>query len=182
MNDRTQGNRSAGCRAGSGRAGGARTARCWRWRFAAALSVVLLAGCATDAGLRDEQRLALYHQHSGAPVDSFHYSGRISGWTPLGDRALALWTRPSQAWLLELTGRCTDLAFAHAITLTHQSRRVHARFDDVVALGPGTTHFPCRIQTIRPLDTKALKQAERDMRDSVEMMERGQAPGAAGGT
>ena len=148
-----------------------------RFALAAALSVATLSGCATGDGLRDEQRLALYHEHAGAPVDSFQYFGSLNGWTPLGDRALAVWTRPSQAYLLELTGRCLDLEYAHAITVTHQSGRVHARFDDVLVLGSNTMRIPCRIEQIRPVDGAALKQAEREMRQEVDTVERGQAPG-----
>ena len=145
--------------------------------LAAALAVATLSGCATDGGLRDEQRLALYREHAGEPVTSFQYFGRLYGWTPLGDRALAVWTRPSQAYLLELTGSCLDLEYAHAITVTNQSGRVHARFDDVLVLGSNTMRIPCRIEQIRPVDSAALKQAEREMRQAVETVERGQAPG-----
>ena len=60
-----------------------------RLALAAALTATVLTGCATDAGLREEQRLALYREHAGAPVSSFQYFGRLNGWTPLGDRALA---------------------------------------------------------------------------------------------
>ena len=145
--------------------------------LAAALVAMTAAGCATDAGLRDEQRLALYRQHAGEPVASFQYFGRLSGWTPLGDRALAVWTRPSQAYLLELTGSCLDLEYANAITVTHQSGRVHARFDDVLVLGTNTMRIPCRIEQIRHVDGAALKQAEREMREAVETMDRDQASG-----
>ena len=148
-----------------------------RLALAAAITATLLAGCATNAGLRDEQRLALYREHAGAPVSSFQYFGRLNGWTPLGDRALAVWTRPSQPYLLELTGSCLDLEYAHAITVTHQSGRVHARFDDVLVLGSNTMRIPCRIEQIRPVDGAALKQAEREMRQAVDTVERGQAPG-----
>ena len=148
-----------------------------RLALAAALTAPVLTGCATDAGLREEQRLALYREHAGEPVDSFRYFGRISGWTPLGDTALALWTRPSEVYLLELSGRCSDLEFANAITVTHQSGSVHARFDDVLVLGPNTMRIPCRIQRILPVDSAALKQAEREMRQAVDTVERAQAPG-----
>ncbi len=149
-----------------------------RVALAGALAVVALSGCATDAGLRDEQRLALYRQHAGEPVDSIQYFGRISGWTPLGDRALALWTRPNQAYLLELNGPCMDLEYAHAIAVTNHFGRVHARFDDVRVLGTDSMRIPCRIQAIRPIDSAALKQAERDMREGVDAVEREQ--GASG--
>ena len=39
-----------------------------------------------------------------------------------------------------------------------------ARFDKVVVLGRDTVDIPCVIRQIRPLDIKAVRQAERDMR------------------
>jgi hypothetical protein len=32
------------------------------------------------------------------------FFGSLNGWTELGDSALAVWTRPSEAYLLELRG------------------------------------------------------------------------------
>ena len=52
-----------------------------------------------------------------------------------GDEALAVWTRPNEAWLLDLSGPCPDLEFTHAIGLTDNLGMVHARFDKVLASG-----------------------------------------------
>ena len=41
----------------------------------------------------------------------------------------------------------------------------------VVALGAAAIRIPCRIETIRPLDVKALKQAQRELREA-RMVER----------
>jgi hypothetical protein len=130
-------------------------------------AVVMLSGCATNARMRDADRLALYRQHAGAPVPSFRYLGPISGWTPLGDSALAIWTRPNQAYLLDLSGSCPELDFALAISLTHQFRTVHARFDRVVPQGSTGMTIPCPIREIRPLDVTAIRQAQREMREDV---------------
>ena len=132
--------------------------------FCTALAALALAGCATGPKLSGEQRLALYREHAGAPVDSFQYFGSINGWTPLGDSALALWTKPSQAYLLELNGRCPDLDFAQAITVSNQMGRVHQRFDKVIVLGRQSIKMPCFISRILPLDVKAIRQAQQDMR------------------
>lgn len=140
--------------------------------FAAALAAALLAGCASSGPkLDDAQRLALYRQHAGAPVDRFQYFGSIDGWTPLGDSALALWTRPNQAYLLELQGRCQDLDFAQAISVTNQMGSVHRRFDKVIVLGQQSIKIPCFIDRILPLDVKALKQAQKEMRSAGTMPE-----------
>ena len=132
--------------------------------FCTALAALALTGCATGPKLSGEQRLALYREHAGAPVDSFQYFGSINGWTPLGDSALALWTKPSQAYLLELNGRCPDLDFAQAITVSNQMGRVHQRFDKVIVLGRQSIKMPCFISRILPLDVKAIRQAQQDMR------------------
>ncbi len=135
-----------------------------KWITAMACSL-LLGACATNAGLRESEKLALYQAHAGEPVDSFHYFGSINGWTPLGDSAIAVWTRPGEAYLLELYGSCPDLAFSPVISVTNQMGRVSARFDKVIALGRGSIDIPCRISTISPLDVKAIRQAERTVRD-----------------
>ena len=136
-------------------------------------AVLVTAGCATSPSVRDAERLALYRQHAGEPVPSFRYFGSISGWTPLGDSALAIWTRPSQAYLLTTSGPCPELPFAHAISLSHQFRTVYARFDEIVPITSNTPMtIPCHIREIRPLDVAALREAQREMRSEVREAER----------
>ncbi|MCD9031630.1 DUF6491 family protein [Luteimonas sp. Y-2-2-4F] len=137
---------------------------------AAGLLALALGACATGR-IPDEQKLEIHRAHAGEPVPSFQFFGSLNGWTPLGDSAVAVWTRPGEAYLLELTGRCQDLEFAQAISLTSTQSRVHARFDKVMVLGTGSIQVPCHIATIRPLDVKAVREAERQVRD-------GEAPAA----
>ena len=85
--------------------------------------------------------------------------------------ALAVWTKPNQAYLLELQGRCPDLDFASAISVSNQMGRVHSRFDKVTVLGRQSIKMPCFIGRILPLDVKAIKQAQRDMREAGTMPE-----------
>jgi hypothetical protein len=124
-------------------------------------SLALLAGCATGLSARDGEQLARYRAHAGAPVDSFRYLGRMDSWTSLGSETLAIWTSPSQAWLLELHGPCPDLDFARAIGISESAGRVHARFDRVTPIGTGTAGHSCAIREIRPLDVKAIRAARR---------------------
>lgn len=135
--------------------------------FSMALAVAL-SGCASNPSMGDSERLALYRAHAGAPVQSFHYFGSIDGWTPLGDSAVAIWTRPNRAYLLELSGTCPDLDFAPAISLTHQSGTVYSRFDKVVPLNTTSPSIPCYIRQISPLDTAAIKQAQRTARAQAQ--------------
>ena len=87
----------------------------------ALLAATLLAGCATGPKLSTTEKLALYRDHAGEPVKDFRYFGTLNGWSPLGDAALAVWTKPSEAYLLELSGRCPDLEYAMAISITQNS-------------------------------------------------------------
>lgn len=134
--------------------------------IALTLALSLLAGCASEGALRPADRLELYRQNAGAPVDSFRYWGRVSSWTPLGDSAVAIWTRPTEAWLLELQGPCPDLQFAKAIQLSDSLGSVHVRFDKVTPItgAPGPV-IPCPIDVIRPLDVPALREAEKQARE-----------------
>lgn len=127
-------------------------------------AVLALAACASTPSMSDNQRLALYRAHAGAPVSTIRYLGHFDSWTDLGDRALAIWTRPSEAWLLELSGPCNGLDYTPVIGLSSQMGQVSAHFDNVLVRNGGISDFPCRIDTIRPLDVKAIKQAERDLR------------------
>src|SRR3546814_8609286 len=74
----------------------------------ASLLLAVTASACASTGMSDADQLATYRARAGAPVSSFRYFGSINGWTSLGDSAIAVWTRPSEAWLLELTGPCQN--------------------------------------------------------------------------
>jgi hypothetical protein len=130
--------------------------------FPAALlaTAALVAGCATDSTARTADQLALYRAHAGAPVSDFPYYHSFTQWTPLGRDAMAVWVSPTRAYLLDVPG-CNDLEWAHGIQISDTGGRVSARFDRVQPLGVGTVPISCRIEQIRPLDTKAIREAER---------------------
>ena len=134
--------------------------------------VFALAGCVGSPTQREADRLALYSANAGAPVSSFRYFGSLNGWTPLGDSAVALWTRPNEAYLVSFKGRCPDLDFASAISVSSQFNTVYKNFDKVTVLNAGTMSIPCHIREIRPLDVKAIRQAEREMRANAQVSER----------
>jgi len=132
-------------------------------------AVVLALPACASGGTPDSDRLALYQAHAMPPVESFRYLNRIDGWTPLGDTAVAIWTHPNEAYLLEVDTPCPDLEFAQAIGLTSNSGTVYSRFDKVIPRAGGSTRtMPCPIRQIRPLDVKALKSAEKDIRRQRE--------------
>lgn len=137
-----------------------------------------LAACASTPRMSGTERLAMYRAHAGAPVKDFSYFGNINGWQPLGNAALAVWTKPSEAYLLDLTGPCQDLEFAPAIIISNFAGRV-SNLDRVrpVGGGGGPMRMSCRIKTISPLDLKSLK-ADEEMRkaDTEAREEAGDAP------
>lgn len=130
--------------------------------LAAALLAFGLAGCATRPAERSADQLALYLAHAGPPVNDFLYPHTFTQWTPLGSDALAVWLSPSRAFLLDVS-HCSDLEWAHGIQLTQNGGTVSARFDRVLPLGVGQS-VPCRIEQIRPLDIRAIRDAERSAR------------------
>jgi len=133
---------------------------------AVAMCLTLVA-CATGGRLGSAERLELYRAHAGPPQQDMQFFGSLNGWNELGDSALAVWTRPSEAYLLELSGPCQDLPYAQAIGLSSQSGRVSARFDKVLVRGTGPgPQMPCHIASIRKLDVKALRASEQELRQA----------------
>ncbi|GGD57705.1 DUF6491 family protein [Pseudoxanthomonas indica] len=135
------------------------------FQLCALAGVALLAACASSPKLSDAQKLALYQANAGAPVKDFTYLGNLTGWQPIGDSALAVWTKPKEAYLLDLGGPCRDLDYAPAINITNMMGRV-STLDRVRVLGGsgGVGRVSCRIVSIRPLDVSKLKAAEAELR------------------
>ena len=133
----------------------------------ATIALLALQGCAST-GMTDAEKLATYRAAAGEPVSSFRYPGRISGWTPLDDEHIAVWTRPKEAWLLSFAGICQDIEFAPMIGLTSQSSRVYAGFDKVLVDSPNSMRLPCRIREIRPLDVTRIRAAEKAAREEAQ--------------
>jgi hypothetical protein len=135
--------------------------------------LLLVAACSTSSRMTPAERLDWYRAHAGEPVRSIAVTGRLWGWRSLGDRALTIWTRSSQGFLVELMGACPDMAIAKSIGVTTRNDRVLAGFDSIVvqrAGVPGGSTL-CRIDTIRPLNTRVVKEARSDLNDA-DLVER----------
>jgi Family of unknown function (DUF6491) len=130
-------------------------------------ALLLLTACATSTRMTPSERLEWYRANAGEPVRSMHFSGRMWGWRALGDSALTVWTRSNQGFLLELTNRCPELASTSSIGLSNRSGRVSAGFDSVAIHRSGApgTRTTCRIDTIRPLNTRVVKDPKRDLHE-----------------
>lgn len=141
-------------------------------RVAMALSLVLLCTACAHSGptLSSAERLELYRAHAGPSVPSFRID-RIDGamrWTPLGDRALAVWNNSAQGYLLEFRAPCSGLSFAGSINISHSQGLVNVRMDSVQARAANGSAIsqPCRITSARPIDGRALNDAKRELREA----------------
>lgn len=150
-------------------------------RGLAAMLLVLLAACSSaPIQQRMNERLALYTAAAGAPVRSFRFL-ELYSWEALGDSNLAVYTRPNEAWLLDLDGPCPNLTFANAIAITSFANEVSARFDKVIA----GRSIPCIIGQIRPIDVSKLKKAlkeQHEIRSAPRPEQVGAPPPAAAGS
>lgn len=127
--------------------------------------VLLLAACATEApAVRDADRIARFRAAAGEPVRSIRVTSTVMSWSTAGDSVLAVWTRPREAWLMELSGRCMQLRGAMSIGFTNQNGRVTAGFDRVLVrtMRPDSAASTggCRIREIRPLNVATLRGGE----------------------
>ncbi|RCS29852.1 hypothetical protein DEO45_10820 [Rhodanobacter denitrificans] len=127
--------------------------------LATALTAMLVGCAGAPYTQRISERQAAYAAAAGAPVRSFRFFNLYT-WEPLGDTELAVYTRPNEAWLLDLGG-CHDLEFVNAIGITSSVGQVMVGFDKVLT---GARNFPCTITRIRPVDVKSLKVAQQKQR------------------
>ena len=140
-----------------------------------AVGAFVLAACSSvPYTQRQAERLALYTAAAGAPVNSFRFFTLYS-WEPLGDKTLAVYTRPNEAWLVDVDAGCRELPFAQAIGLTSSLSQVSVRFDKVLT---GRNNFPCTITQIRPLDVKHLRAAEQVQRQIKALPRAVESPAA----
>jgi len=139
----------------------------------ALLATLLVTACASSPQMTREERVEWYRANAGEPVRSFFYSGHLRGWTALDDRSIALWTRSNEAFLIEFFPRCPDLAFASTITISNQIGRVNAGFDSVTVrrASGGIGGVRCRIDTIRPINTRVVSEPKRNLQQA-ELVER----------
>ena len=119
-------------------------------------SVLFVAGCMANE--TREERLALYQSHAGAPVKQIRYYNPI-GWEEIDDEHILLTMRPKEVWLMRLSGPCLDFGGGSSVlAVSSQAGYVSSRFDRVTT---GDSGISCRIEEIRPVDTMALRAAQK---------------------
>lgn len=128
-------------------------------RHSALPFLLLLAGCAThgDQARREAEELALYEQHAGAATERIQAFAGIDRWQRIDDRHVVVWTGVNRAWLLELRVSCPGLAFQDVIRISSSHGVVTRRFDAIEF-----RHEKCPIESIRPVDYKALRAQRSD--------------------
>ncbi len=137
--------------------------------------LLLLAGCAGVATQRHRsERQAEYLAATGAPVGNFTFTSLYS-WEPLTGTQLVVYTRPTQAWLLDLYG-CQNLLFSNSIALTSNINQVSANFDKVLTL---RGDVPCTISRIRPVDVQGMRAAAAEKRLIRSAPRQGASDGSA---
>ena len=122
-----------------------------------ACSIAMLASaCASNGGMRDTERLALYQSHAGAPLRDIRYSNPI-GWESVDDQHLLLTMTPRNVYLVKLSGPCLDYNGGNVVIgISSQAGRVSTGFDRVTIADP---RLSCRIEEIREVDMVAFRKA-----------------------
>lgn len=127
------------------------------------LAAVILSACATSPErlqLR-QQELAAYEKHAGAEVDRIR-SFRVSSWQSVSDSSLLLEARLNEWYLVDVFRPCLDLPFATTIGVQTSMSMVQAKFDSIIVNGQ-----PCRIERIRPINERAVREELKAVRESA---------------
>ena len=120
------------------------------------LAVLGASACASNRP-SDADRLAMYEAHAGAPVKQIRNVNAM-GWERVDDQHVILSTRPTESWLLEVSGPCLDWGSGSPLLrLSSTGPYVMAKFDRIL---PEGSPVSCRIEEIRPIDVKALRSAQ----------------------
>jgi len=127
------------------------------------LAVMVLAGCSSGGIPKHEdeaQVRARFGAYAGEPIDRMTWMGQYYSWEPIGENQLVVFTTPSDAYLLKVSGPCTDLKFVTSIGLTSTGSTVYSRLDSVKV-----RHWRCPIAEIRRVDYKRMRA---DMRAEAD--------------
>lgn len=128
-----------------------------------AATMLSIAACASR-GPTDADRLAMILAHAGEPVQKIRNHDAM-GWNRVDDEHVLLDMRPGETWLMRLSGPCLDWGSgAQVLGLSSQGPYVMAKLDRILVSG---SPISCRIEEIRPVNTKPLRAAEAAMRDQA---------------
>lgn len=117
---------------------------------------IALAACASN--VPRAERLAHYQSFAGEPVRQIRYFSP-QGWEEVDQNHILLTMRPTEAYLVRLSGPCLDYDNgAVAMLITNTGGWVQNKFDYVSFGGAG---LRCRIEEMRPIDMHGLRAARQ---------------------
>ncbi|MUV15409.1 DUF6491 family protein [Noviluteimonas gilva] len=124
--------------------------------IAAVSATLALAAC--SSGMTRAERLSLYEASAGEPVARINFFSPQS-WEEIDKNHIAVTMRPTETYLMRLSGPCLDYdnGAAGMLITTQTGSWVQAKFDRV-SFG---SNFTCRIEEIRPLDVEALRTGRK---------------------
>ena len=117
-----------------------------------ALSCVLFAnGVHADTRAHEKEELARFSRYAGDPIDQFPMFD-LWQWQVVGPQNVVVWSKINEAYLIGVDKPCTNLEWAHGLSLTQEMRqKVTKKFDFVVFRDQR-----CKITEIRPIDYQAM--------------------------
>ena len=122
---------------------------------AAVTAALILAGC--TSGMTRAERLSLYEANAGEPLTRVTYFAP-QGWEEVDSNHVLVTMRPSEAYLMRLSGPCLDYdqGAATMFFTTATGSWIQAKFDRVTF---GGSSISCRIEEIRPVDLQGVRAA-----------------------
>lgn len=125
-----------------------------------ATALLMLGACATTPQEASADKLARYQSFAGEPVRSIPYNASGSrNFDIIDETHMVMEVRPKEGYLFSLSGPCLRDKGAPVLSISSQLGQVSTGFDRVSSLSqPGMT---CLIREIRPIDLKALREAEK---------------------
>ena len=127
------------------------------------LVLAALAACSSiPRAERDREALERFKDYAAAPVDSFTYLGRFTGFQTLSQYQLVVFTGVNEAYLLTLSPPCSGLQFASGIGFTSRTHTIYKGFDEV-----RFDRERCRIAEIRPVNYREMKKALREEKEGT---------------
>ena len=124
--------------------------------LAAAAATLILAGCASS--MTRAERLAIFEANAGEPLQRVSFFSPQS-WQPVDSNHVVVQVRPSQQYLMRLSGPCLDWggrgSAAMAFT-TQTGSFIQPGFDRVAFSGSQIT---CRVEEIREINVQGVRAA-----------------------
>lgn len=139
-----------------------------------AVCALMLSACHNNLRQQTANSIAAYNAAAGSEVSSFTFSRGLYSWQPLGNRAIAVYTQPRKAYLLDLT-LCPDLPYASSIKLSSNINQVMSGIDKIWL---NDAKYACLIQHIRPVDLDKLHATQTAQRKIDSVDRQTPAPGA----